>query len=154
MMKQQFYRRLRHELQRKWKSIRSVTDWTIALYFIVPALVFSGIYYHSLWTRELSAEEPAYFLLGLFVFSFATYSRGMRSFFEKADSLFLIQHPVHMQKLIKYGMVYTCIRISITNIIVTLIMLPILVKSMDASLLQVVLFWYPLPFFGVYYRYW
>lgn len=141
MMKQQFYRRLRHELQRKWKSIRSITDWTIALYFIVPALVFSGIYYHSLWIRELSAEEPAYFLLGLFVFSFATYSRGMRSFFEKADSLFLIQHPVHMQKLIKYGMVYTCIRISITNIIVTLIMLPILVKSMDTSLLQVVLFW-------------
>ncbi|MED4650856.1 ABC transporter permease [Bacillus pseudomycoides] len=141
MMKQQFYKRLRHELKRKWKSIRSVTDWTIALYFIVPVLVFSGIYYRSLWTRELSAEEPAYFLLGLFVFFFVTYSRGMRSFFEQADSLFLIQHPVHMKKLMKYGMVYTCIRISITNIIVTLIMLPILVKSMGASLLQVVLFW-------------
>lgn len=141
MMKQQFYKRLRHELKRKWKSIQSVTDWTIALYFIVPVLVFSGIYYRSLWTRELSAEEPAYFLLGLFVFFFVTYSRGMRSFFEQADSLFLIQHPVHMKKLMKYGMVYTCIRISITNIIVTLIMLPILVKSMGASLLQVVLFW-------------
>ncbi|HEK9099640.1 ABC transporter permease [Bacillus pfraonensis] len=141
MMKQQFYKRLRHELRRKWKSIRSVTDWTIALYFIVPALIFSGIYYRSLWTRELSEEEPAYFLLGLFVFFFVTYSRGMRSFFEQADSLFLIQHPVHMQKLMKYGMVYTCIRISITNIIVALIMLPILIKSIDASLLQVVLFW-------------
>lgn len=141
MMKQQFYKRLHHELQRKWKSIRSVTDWTVALYIIIPAFIFSGIYYRSLWTRELSAEEPAYFLIGLFVFSFVTYSRGMRSFLEQADSLFLIQHPVHMQKLMKYGMLYTCIRISITNIIVTLIMLPILVKSMDASLLQVVLFW-------------
>ncbi|KEK25100.1 ABC transporter permease [Bacillus gaemokensis] len=141
MMKQQFYKRLRHELQRKWKSIRSVTDWTVALYIIIPALVFSGIYYHSLWKRELSAEEPAYFLLGLFVFYFVTYSRGARSFFEQADSLFLIQHPVHMQKLMKYGMVYTCIRMSITNIIVTLVMLPIFIKSMNASLLQVVLFW-------------
>lgn len=147
MMKKQFYKRLGHELRRKWKSIRSVTDWTIALYFIVPALVFSGIYYRSLWTRELSAEEPAYFLLGLFVFFFVTYSRGMRSFFEQADSLFLIQHPVHMQKLMKYGMVYTCIRISITNIIVTLIVLPILVKSMNASLLQVILFWVSLTVF-------
>lgn len=141
MMKQQFYKRLRYEWQRKWKSIRSVTDWTVALYIIIPAVIFSGIYYRSLWTRELTVEEPAYFLIGLFVFFFATYSRGMRSFFEQADSLFLIQHPVHMQKLIKCGMIYTCIRISIMNSIVTLIMLPILVKSMEASLLQVVLFW-------------
>ncbi|MBO1627391.1 ABC transporter permease [Bacillus arachidis] len=141
MMKQQFYKRLRYEWQRKWKSIRSVTDWTVALYIIIPAVIFSGIYYRSLWTRELTVEEPAYFLIGLFVFFFATYSRGMRSFFEQADSLFLIQHPVHMQKLIKCGMIYTCIRISIMNSIVTLIMLPILVKSMGASLLQVVLFW-------------
>ncbi|WIY63217.1 ABC transporter permease [Bacillus arachidis] len=141
MMKQQFYKRLRYEWQRKWKSIRSVTDWTVALYIIIPAIIFSGIYYRSLWTRELTVEEPAYFLIGLFVFFFATYSRGMRSFFEQADSLFLIQHPVHMQKLIKCGMLYTCIRISIMNSIVTLIMLPILVKSMGASLLQVVLFW-------------
>lgn len=141
MMKQQFYKRLRYEWQRKWKSIRSVTDWTVALYIIIPAVIFSGIYYRSLWTRELTVEEPAYFLIGLFVFFFATYSRGMRSFFEQADSLFLIQHPVHMQKLIKCGMLYTCIRISIMNSIVTLIMLPILVKSMGASLLQVVLFW-------------
>ncbi|MEY8347184.1 ABC transporter permease [Bacillus cereus] len=147
MMKQQFYRRLRHELQRKWKSIRSVTDWTIALYVIVPALIFSGIYYRSLWTRELSAEEPIYFLLGLFMFFFSTYSRGVRSFLEQADSLFLIQYPVHIQKLMKYGMVYTCIRISITNIIVTLIMLPILVKSMGASSLQVILFWLSLTVF-------
>ncbi|MFJ8529043.1 ABC transporter permease [Bacillus sp. NPDC094106] len=141
MMKQQFYKRLRHEWQRKWKSIRSVTDWTVALYFVIPSIIFSGIYYRSLWKRELSAEESVYFLLGLFTFCFITYSRGTRSFFEQADSLFLIQHPVHMKKLMKYGILYTCIRIAITNIAVTLVLLPIFIKSMNASILQVVSFW-------------
>ncbi|WP_244306124.1 ABC transporter permease, partial [Bacillus cereus] len=68
MIKQQFYKRLRHELQRKWKSIRSVTDWTVALYIIIPALIFMGIYYRSLWINELSTEETIYFGLGLLAF--------------------------------------------------------------------------------------
>ncbi len=42
MIKQQFYKRLRHELERKWKSIRSVTDWTVALYIIIPSTYIYG----------------------------------------------------------------------------------------------------------------
>lgn len=105
MIKKQFYKRLRHELERKWKSIRSVTDWTVALYIIIPALIFMGIYYRSLWTETLSMEETVYFGLGLLAFYLVTYSRGVRSFFEQADSLFLISYPTHMRKLIQYGMI-------------------------------------------------
>lgn len=141
MIKQQFNKRLRHELQRKWKSIRSVTDWTVALYIIIPALIFAGIYYRSLWMKELSMEETVYFGLGLLAFYFVTFSRGVRSFFEQADSLFLILYPNHMRRLMKLGMIYTLIRIAITNVIVVFIMLPILMKSMGATIIQIVLFW-------------
>ncbi|MEK7016730.1 ABC transporter permease [Bacillus sp. FSL R9-9410] len=141
MIKQQFNKRLRHELQRKWKSIRSVTDWTVALYIIIPALIFAGIYYRSLWMKELSMEETVYFGLGLLAFYFVTFSRGVRSFFEQADSLFLISYPNHMRRLMKLGMIYTLIRIAITNAIVVFIMLPILMKSMGATIIQIVLFW-------------
>ncbi len=99
MIKKQFYKRLRHELGRKWKSIRSITDWTVALYIIIPALIFMGIYYRSLWMEELSIGETVYFGLGLLVFYVITYARGVRSFFEQADSLFLISYPVHMKKV-------------------------------------------------------
>ncbi|MES5866911.1 ABC transporter permease [Bacillus cereus group sp. RP32] len=141
MIKQQFYKRLRHELGRKWKSIRSITDWTVALYIIIPALIFIGIYYRSLWMEELSMGETVYFGLGLFAFYVITYSRGVRSFFEQADSLFLISYPAHMQKLIQYGMTYTFIRIAITNVIVIVAMLPVLMKSIGVTKIQVVLFW-------------
>ncbi|MDM5193441.1 ABC transporter permease [Bacillus hominis] len=141
MIKQQFDKRLRHELERKWKSIRSITDWTVAIYIIIPALIFIGIYYRSLWINELSMEETIYFGLGLFVFYLVTYSRGVRSFFEQADSLFLISYPTHMRKLIQYGMIYTCIRIAITNVMVVVVMLPVLMKSIGATTVQIVLFW-------------
>ncbi|PFJ56939.1 ABC transporter permease [Bacillus nitratireducens] len=141
MIKQQFNKRLRHELQRKWKSIRSVTDWTVALYIIIPALIFTGMYYRSLWVKELSMEETVYFGLGLLVFYFVTFSRGVRSFFEQADSLFLISYPNHMRRLMKLGMIYTLIRIAITNVIVVFIMLPILMKSMGATIIQIVQYW-------------
>ncbi|MCC2461226.1 ABC transporter permease [Bacillus mobilis] len=141
MIKQQFYKRLRHELGRKWKSIRSITDWTVALYIIIPALIFIGIYYRSLWIEELSMGETVYFGLGLLVFYVITYSRGVRSFFEQADSLFLISYPAHMQKLMQYGMTYTFIRITITNVVVVVAMLPVLMKSIGVTKVQVVLFW-------------
>ncbi|TCJ84297.1 UNVERIFIED_ORG: ABC-2 type transport system permease protein [Bacillus cereus] len=141
MIKQQFYKRLRHEMGRKWKSIRSITDWTVALYIIIPALIFIGIYYRSLWIEELSMGETVYFGLGLLVFYVITYSRGVRSFFEQADSLFLISYPTHMQKLMQYGMTYTFIRIAITNVVVVVAMLPVLMKSIGVTKIQVVLFW-------------
>ncbi|KAB2440014.1 ABC transporter permease [Bacillus luti] len=147
MIKQQFYKRLRHELERKWKSIRSVTDWTVALYIIIPAFIFMGIYYRSLWIHELSMEETIYFGLGLLVFYLVTYSRGVRSFFEQADSLFLISYPAHMQKLVQYGMIYTFVRIAITNVIVVVIMLPVLMKGIKVTEIQIVLFW---AFFTVF----
>ncbi|MED3124905.1 ABC transporter permease [Bacillus wiedmannii] len=141
MIKQQFYKRLRHELHRKWKSIRSITDWTVALYIIIPALIFMGIYYRSLWIEELSTGETVYFGLGLFAFYVIAYSRGVHSFFEQADSLFLISYPAHMQKLMQYGMTYTFIRITITNVVVVVAMLPVLMKSIGVTKVQIVLFW-------------
>ncbi|PEX91571.1 ABC transporter permease [Bacillus cereus] len=141
MIKQQFYKRLRHELGRKWKSIRSVTDWTVALYIIIPAVIFMGIYYRSLWINEVSMEETIYFGLGLLAFYLVTYSRGVRSFFEQADSLFLISYPAHMRKLLQYGMVYTFVRIAITNVMVVVVMFPVLIKSIGATTVQIVLFW-------------
>ncbi|MDA1830432.1 ABC transporter permease [Bacillus cereus group sp. BY142LC] len=141
MIKKQFYKRLRHELGHKWKSIRSITDWTVALYFIIPALIFMGIYYRSLWMEELAIGETVFFGLGLLAFYVITYARGVRSFFEQADSLFLISYPVHMKKLIQYGMTYTFIRIAITNVVVVVAMLPVLMKSIGVTKIQVVLFW-------------
>ncbi|WP_369899860.1 ABC transporter permease [Bacillus manliponensis] len=147
MIKKQFYHRLWHELRRKWSALRSVTDWTVALYIVVPIFIFSGMYYHSLWKETLSIEKIAYFYLGFMIFYMLTYGRGVRSFLEQADSLFLIRYPSYMKQFLKYGMLYTCIRIGITNFLVTVLMLPLFVRTLHASLWQILLFWMLLTMF-------
>ncbi len=115
MIKKQFYKRLRHELGRKWKSIRSITDWTVALYIVIPAFIFMGIYYRSTMDGRIIDGRDCLFRIKSTRILCDYIWKRVRSFFEQADSLFLISYPAHMQKLIQYGMTYTFIRIAITN---------------------------------------
>ncbi|MEH6852069.1 ABC transporter permease, partial [Bacillus pseudomycoides] len=139
MIRKLFYKRLFHELKRKWKAVRSVVDWTIALYAVVPALVFSWIYYTSLWKNGPENEDVLYLSIGLFIFYSTTFSRSVRSFLEQADSLFLIQFPDWMKQMMKYGMLYSFCRICFTSALVTLLFLPIFLKSLHGTGLQAVL---------------
>lgn len=72
---------------------------------------------------------------------FSNISKRSSFIFEQADSLFLISYATHMRKLVQYGMMYTFVRIAITNIIVVVIMLPVLMKSIEVTEIQVLLFW-------------
>ncbi|SFI01434.1 MULTISPECIES: ABC transporter permease [unclassified Bacillus (in: firmicutes)] len=136
MIRTLFYKRLFHEMKRKWKAVRSVVDWTIALYAVVPVLVFSWIYYASLWKNGPKDEDVLYLSIGLFVFYISTYSRGVRSFLEQADSLFLIQFPDRIKQMMKYGMIYSFCRICFTSALVTILFLPILLKSLHGTGIQ------------------
>ncbi|HDX9579161.1 TPA: ABC transporter permease [Bacillus pseudomycoides] len=136
MIKKLFYKRLFHEIKRKWKAVRSVVDWTIALYAVVPALVFSWIYYASLWKNGPKDEDVLYWFIGLFILYSTTFSRSVRSFLEQADSLFLIQFPNHIKQMIKNGMFYSFCRICVTSALVTLLFLPIFLKSLHGTGIQ------------------
>ncbi|WP_242221625.1 ABC transporter permease [Bacillus cereus group sp. BfR-BA-01380] len=136
MIRTLFYKRLLHEIKRKWKAVRSVVDWTIALYAVVPALVFSWIYYASLWKSGPKDEDVLYLSIGLFIFYGSTYSRSVRSFLEQADSLFLIQFPDRVKQMMKYGMIYSFCRICFTSALVTILFLPILLKSLHGTGIQ------------------
>ncbi|PEZ01058.1 ABC transporter permease [Bacillus sp. AFS018417] len=136
MIRKLFYKRLFHEVKRKWKAVRSVVDWTIALYLIVPALVFSWIYYASLWKNGPTPEDVLYWSVGFLVFYVATFSRSVRSFLEQADSLFLIQFPYHIKQMMKYGMIYSFFRICFTSALITILFLPIFLKSLKGTGVQ------------------
>lgn len=136
MIRKLFYKRLFHEIKRKWKVVRSVVDWTIALYLIVPVLVFSWIYYASLWKQGLTPEDILYCSAGFLVFYAVTFSRSVRSFLEQADSLFLIQFPNHIRQMMKYGMIYSFCRICFTSVLITILFLPIFLKSLHGTGVQ------------------
>lgn len=149
-----FYKRLVYEWKEKYKMIRSVVDWTIALYFIIPALIFGTMYYRSLWNQipnwplqlfgttfsewEPEVQEYITFSIVLFALYLVTYFRSIRSFLEEADSLFLLQAPSLLRSIIIRGIVYSFVRICFTNMICIALLLPIFIKQFHFSSIQII----------------
>jgi ABC-2 type transport system permease protein len=102
-----FLKRLAAHGKFQWSVFRLVVDWIIALYFIVPALIFAGFQYHSWWSSApVWIERVPYSLIVLVLYGVATMGT-VRLFVEEADQLFLLQHPRWITRLKKLGMAYS-----------------------------------------------
>ncbi|MFD3450081.1 ABC transporter permease [Microbacteriaceae bacterium 4G12] len=135
-----FYKRLLYEWKGKWGAIRSVVDWTIALYAVIPILVFSGMYYASLWKElpDWTAYLPLRFLL-VILYAYSS-QRTVRSFLEQADSLFLIQYKAFIRGIVLRGMLCSFLRVCLTNIILIVVLLPFLLRKFHFTYVQLVVF--------------
>jgi ABC-2 type transport system permease protein len=102
-----FLKRLAAHGAFQWNVFRLVVDWIIALYFIVPALVFAGFQYHSWWSASpVWIEHVPFIIVVLALYGVATMGT-VRLFVEEADQLFLLQYPRWMQLLKQLGMAYS-----------------------------------------------
>jgi ABC-2 type transport system permease protein len=138
MMKNVFCKRLHIEWQEKYKAISSTVDWTVAVYIILPIIIFGGLYYKSWWEEfpEWIHSFPS-FVLFFFLYVFVTKGE-VRSFLEEGDQLFLIQYSVHMKQLMKRGIVYTFFRILLANLLIVVVLLPFLFNWLQLDLLQII----------------
>jgi ABC-2 type transport system permease protein len=104
---QLFLKRLAAHGKFQWSVFRLVVDWIIALYFIVPALIFAGFQYHSWWSAApVWIERVPYIIVVLVLYRVATMGT-VRLFVEEADQLFLLQHPRWLPRLKQLGMAYS-----------------------------------------------
>jgi ABC-2 type transport system permease protein len=102
-----FRKRLTAHGKFQWSVFRLVVDWIIALYFIIPALIFAGFQYHSWWTAApVWIERIPYFIVVLLLYRVATMGT-VRLFVEEADQLFLLQHPRWIPRLKQLGITYS-----------------------------------------------
>ncbi|MCP8968945.1 ABC transporter permease [Ectobacillus ponti] len=138
MDKRLFSKRLLSEWKQKMTSLRTVADWTVALYCIIPALVFAGLYYRSLWLDPPPWSRALPGTAWLFGMYLVTYGRQARSFLEEADSLFLLQQP-HLLRGIRWrGTAYTGMRVACSSILAAALFWPLLQLG-AGELLRVVL---------------
>ncbi|TVX88285.1 ABC transporter permease [Paenibacillus agilis] len=96
----------------QWDSIKLVIpDWVVALYIVVPALVFVAAVYWSWWNEPLSAlalQLPV-FVWFIPLLSLVFMSK-LRVWVEAADKLFLIQRQDWIRALVSFGMVEFMVR--------------------------------------------
>lgn len=105
--KRVFWGRVVTEWKNKWKAWRTVIDWIVALYIVIPFTAAGVWLYWSIWFHP-----PAWFsyvptgAVGLVVFILA-WSGSVRWFVEEGDLLFLRQRKEWLQTLRLRGVLYS-----------------------------------------------
>ncbi|MBP0726599.1 ABC transporter permease [Bacillus sp. RG28] len=137
-----FVRRVKAEWKEKWKVIRSIVDWTVAFYFIVPALIFVGMYYHSMWdvlpnwTSFLSLDSLLFILFLFFI------DGEIRTYVEEADLLLFREDSFILKGIIKRGILLTSFKNSILLGLIVFFLLPILINQFNFTLINCLFFFF------------
>ncbi|MFY3792450.1 ABC transporter permease [Ureibacillus sp. MALMAid1270] len=106
-----FKLRVRKQWQLNSKLFKSVADWTVLLYLLVPAVLF--IYYlyrETVLKGEFGVFEVIPLPLVIFVLMLITSGGYIRSFIEPGDRVFLIQHHRQFRKLKALSLFYSIIK--------------------------------------------
>lgn len=101
-----FLRRLASEWNYQFQVVKTVVDWIVAIYIVIPFLAIFVDTYLS-WWRQVPAEfnvVPLNEFLGIVLLFIWT--GAVRIFVEDADQIFLFQRKVWMTRLIKYSIAY------------------------------------------------
>ncbi|KKO50832.1 ABC transporter permease [Paenibacillus sp. DMB20] len=124
-----FRRRVATHWKNQISALRSVADWTVMLYILVPGLLLGGGLYRELWTTPLPAwmelipyQAAAALLLYML-------SGSILLFVEEADALFLRQQPHWIKGLMGRGIAYSFSVFTVKGLLFTLIALPVLVRK-------------------------
>ncbi len=133
-----FFKRLFQEWRYQLGVIRSVVDWTILVYLVVPALVLAPFLYRDAWEYiELywSAQIPFPFLL-LVILLFSS-GGNFRTYLLEADLLHLIQRKRLLHALKLAGFLLSLAQLIIGVALIVIIALPVLILIYQFSTMEV-----------------
>ncbi|WP_462409892.1 ABC transporter permease [Neobacillus sp. Marseille-QA0830] len=121
-----FFRRLVKGWRYQYHVIKSVADWTVMLYILIPAAAFFAIIYRSWWSELPTWFHDIPLILIFSIFYLISWAGTIRTYVEEADKVFLIKKNNLIWKLKKYGYYYSIIFQSLTVVIAIFILLPFL----------------------------
>lgn len=103
-----FQARRKYERQHNTKLLKSVVDWTVALYLVVPGAIIGFFLYKDFSTSVQTlwvANVPL--IIWIILLLFVTRLPTIRSYLQHADRLFLIQNYKQMMLLKQAGFLWT-----------------------------------------------
>ena len=124
-----FLGRLINSWKYQFGIFRSVADWTIMVYLIVPGAVIFGMIYRSWWleTPEWIANLPMFLLFFLlYIFSWLG---NFRPFIQEADKVFLVKNKSLYLGMRKWGFGYSLLFQAVSTGTIIALLLPFLKNS-------------------------
>jgi len=120
--------RMRVLKQWKWNSklFKSIADWTVLLYLLIPATVFLYyLYRETVLKGEFGVFEMIPFPICIFLLLIIASGGFIRTFVEPADRLFYIQHNIEFRKLKALSFFYSIVIKAIFIIIMLVLFSPV-----------------------------
>lgn len=103
-----FLERKKYERQHNIKLLKSVVDWTVALYIVIPGAIIGFFLFKDFATSVQTlwvAHIPL--IIWIILLLFVTRMPAFRSYLQHADRLFLIQNHKQMVQLKQAGFIWT-----------------------------------------------
>ncbi|WP_077212723.1 ABC transporter permease [Bacillus dakarensis] len=120
-------------LVKNWKFqynvFKSIADWTIMLYIMIPAMVIFISIYVSWWTENPAWIEGFPLFLLFLILYVSTWVGNIRTYMEEADKVILFKKVHLMWKLKKWGYGYSLLFQALTVLGSSLILLPFFLKQ-------------------------
>lgn len=120
------FNRLKQDWQYQTSILRSVFDWTIIIYLLIPTLVFAGAAYQSWWRtvpEMLNGFSPLmYFLVCFFLIC---WQGTMRTFMDDADQLYLLQYSKKVIEMRYIGTLYSLFHLLVKWLLVFGLLYPL-----------------------------
>ncbi|MBA4537723.1 ABC transporter permease [Bacillus aquiflavi] len=138
--KQLFLKRLFAEWKFQYGVFRTVLDWTVIVYLVIPAIVIFTFIYRSWWFETPEwltyTQLSALFLVGYLI----VWVGHFRTYILDADIVFLIKHQQLFIGVKKIAFVYSLIFHALGIGVLTVIFLPFFIRHFQLSNVQIFLY--------------
>lgn len=136
-----FFKRLKQDWHFQWKAVKTVIDWTIWVYLIIPAAIILLASYRSWWM-----ETPEWLLgipleLTFIVLYLFCWIGSLRTFLEEADQLFLLQNRQCVYGLKKSSLIYSVLLQVLKLFLIMMLFAPLLINHYQFKWSSVIFIW-------------
>ncbi len=130
-----------NRIWREWKYqygvIRSIADWTIILYLIIPASIAFIFIYRSWWLAIPSWIEPIPLLFFFILIYLLLWQGSFRTYVQEADKIFFVKNTSVFLGMRKFGYAYSVFMQGLHIVIIFLVLLPFLSNHFILSWQQI-----------------
>ncbi|MFD2681649.1 ABC transporter permease [Bacillus seohaeanensis] len=137
---QLFFNRWKEGIVYQYNVVKTVADWTIQLYLIIPSLFIGALIYRSWWMETPAWIEEIPIMTFFFIPFFWIWFGNVRIYIQRADFIFLLKHRKLFEGLKKWGVVTSFIMQSIIQLLVVGLLSPFWFLHYNLSLSQFFLF--------------
>lgn len=135
-----FQTRLQQNLKHQYAHLKTIFDWTVIVYLVLPAIIIFSFIYQSWWV-----EIPVW-MIGIpfpiiFVLAFLFAWRGdFQTFVREADRVFLMKRESLLLSMKRAGILYSYIIQLLPAVFIALLIAPFWFQYYQQTTLELILF--------------